>query len=64
MVGGEIMSFRLSVSYDAYFSGLGDANSDPWYGNIRVHPFEVTLAIKGFIAKRKSRCRAPKLRLV
>ena len=64
MVGGEIMSFRLSVSYDAYFSGLGDANSDPWYGKGYMrNAFEVTLAYKGLIAKRKSRgVRAPKLR--
>lgn len=65
MVGGEIMSFRISISYDAYFSGFSAmTDTNPWDGKDYMrNAFEVSIAYKGIVAKRKGKgVRAPKLR--
>ena len=59
------MSFRISISYDAYFSGFNSmTDTNPWDGKDYMrNAFEVSIAYKGIVAKRKGKgVRAPKLR--
>ncbi|HIF15549.1 MAG TPA: type IX secretion system membrane protein PorP/SprF [Bacteroidetes bacterium] len=63
--GGELLSFRVSISYDIYFSGFNKIiEDDPYYGKGYMrNAFEISIAYRGLVAKRKSRgIRAPKLR--